>query len=353
MAETDVDVDPAEAQGLASQLVDELASDFTAALEKQATTIIKAQLKTRLRFERNLYKRWRPALDLLELVILAYRDLGLDFNAGRPAHPDVLHEVLLRLWARGCQVALEIHTLLRSGFADGAHGRWRTLHELAVVALFIREHPHAAQVYWDYTAVANWRAAKSYQRVAPRLGYELNSEEEMSLIAAKYKSAVKLNPDLVRTGDYGWATNALRAVGVNFKKKRGPTFSQLEEHAGVGQWRAHFGFASHNVHAGPHGVLYRIGTSTTPNAPLAGPTWFGLTEAAHACAIALMHLTHALVLPRSQQDVHLDFEGTSRRTGALKALIGFVDRVGEAFLRIDKKLKPARGGRKRRGRKVS
>ena len=41
------------------------------------------------------------------------------------------------IFARSCQVYLEIYCLMRNGFSDGAYARWRTLFELSVVAEFI------------------------------------------------------------------------------------------------------------------------------------------------------------------------------------------------------------------------
>jgi len=47
---------------------------------------------------------------------------------------------LARLYGRACQIGRKIELLLSNGFADGAEARWRTLHELTVVACFIYKH---------------------------------------------------------------------------------------------------------------------------------------------------------------------------------------------------------------------
>ena len=52
---------------------------------------------------------------------------------------DKVRVLLIRL-VRACQVTDEIICLLENGFADGAMARWRTLHEIAVVAVVISQH---------------------------------------------------------------------------------------------------------------------------------------------------------------------------------------------------------------------
>src|SRR5690349_16561332 len=95
-------------------------------------------------FEGRLQQMWGKGLDLLELLILVAHEAGEVVNErDRPRaalENDAVFEALVRLHARGCQVAREALCLLRSGYAAGAHSRWRTLHEIAATALFVRTH---------------------------------------------------------------------------------------------------------------------------------------------------------------------------------------------------------------------
>ncbi|WP_217430933.1 DUF5677 domain-containing protein [Sphingomonas bacterium] len=52
----------------------------------------------------------------------------------------MLNDTMLHLHARACQVVFEIITLMENGLADGAMARWRTLHEITVVATILAEH---------------------------------------------------------------------------------------------------------------------------------------------------------------------------------------------------------------------
>ena len=42
---------------------------------------------------------------------------------------------LTGLQARGCEIGFEVFTLLKNGFPDGAHARWRSLYEISVIAI--------------------------------------------------------------------------------------------------------------------------------------------------------------------------------------------------------------------------
>src|SRR5260370_35431821 len=76
-----------------------------------------------------------------------------------PADKPHLKTLLIRLLVRGCQVTDEIICLLENGFADGAMARWRTLHEIAVVAAVISQHGEdIAERYVDHQAVWSKRA---------------------------------------------------------------------------------------------------------------------------------------------------------------------------------------------------
>lgn len=87
---------------------------------------------------------WNKPLDLFYLFLGISLDLGATLNHNRRPQAaqenDLVFDVLTRLHARGCQIGYEIYLLLSHGFADGAHARWRTLHEISVVASFISTH---------------------------------------------------------------------------------------------------------------------------------------------------------------------------------------------------------------------
>ncbi len=126
--------------------VSESALDY---FSKKLLKLWKAQSKPMLRIQKNnrqifndyVNKNWGKPLDLLEALISVSLEAGQDFHEKfgpiAAQENNIVFDVLTRLHARGCQVSSEILILLRNGLADGAHARWRTLHEICVEAQFI------------------------------------------------------------------------------------------------------------------------------------------------------------------------------------------------------------------------
>lgn len=99
-----------------------------------------------------------------------------------------LVDVLPRLHARSCQIANEVITLLETGFADGAIARWRTLHEISVVANLLKEFGEdLACRYLDHQIYESYRAAKDYMNCYERLGYEPLEDMEYQEIKISYE----------------------------------------------------------------------------------------------------------------------------------------------------------------------
>ena len=93
--------------------------------------------------ERNV-RRWQEAFDLLDLHIAIATEAGESFNErlrpGAAANNDLLFDVLVRLHAKACLISQEITCLLKNGFADGAHARWRALHETIITSMFLSKN---------------------------------------------------------------------------------------------------------------------------------------------------------------------------------------------------------------------
>jgi hypothetical protein len=91
---------------------------------------------------------------------------------------------------RACQVTDEIACLLENGFADGAMARWRTLHEIAMVAAVISQHGEAiAERYLAHQFVESKRAMDKYLACYKQLGYgPLPLREQKKFSATSTKS---------------------------------------------------------------------------------------------------------------------------------------------------------------------
>lgn len=92
-------------------------------------------------FRVNLQARWEKGFDALRMLIELSRDIGTDFHRracrSRSRSRAHLNKALSRLHIRAIQIASEIMVLMENGYADGAMARWRTLHEVACVAMVL------------------------------------------------------------------------------------------------------------------------------------------------------------------------------------------------------------------------
>ena len=271
-------------------------------------------------FRSRLERRWREPLDLLRMLLTVAREFGDEVNretrnvVKRTVPPKV--EVLTRCHARACQVTEEVVCLLAGGFADGAVARWRTLHEIAVVAAFIGEGGDTlAERYLAHRAVQSFSAARVYERCQGALGYEPITASEMAAVQRAHDAAVERFGSPFHT-QYGWAAEALG-------KKR-PTFEDIERAAGIQRLRAHYRYASHNVHANATGAFLRLGLLPEHQVLLAGPSNFGLADAGHATAISLLQVSACLVVLAPVLDNII----------ALRIMEQLEQDIGQAFLAV-------------------
>lgn len=291
-------------------IVSEVSEDVLRSLHSTWRSHAWRQTRTQSKFRRRMRNQWGAAIDRLQMCLTVARELGTSANTAlrtdQAEPPGHLGDVMTRLHARACQITEEVASLLASGFADGAIARWRTLHEIAVVASFLRESgEQLARRYTEHQVIESYRAAVDYQACCERLGYEPMSDEEVEEMAGAREDLLQ---SYGREFDsaYGWAAEA---VG-----KPRPTFRDIEEATGIDHYRAHYRMASHNIHANPKGVFFRLGLVKEARLLLAGPSDAGLAEPGQSTAISLMQVTAAVSLLRPDLDALIGLAVLSRVT---------------------------------------
>ena len=188
--------------------------------------------RDRRAFVQRLHERWESPISLLRMMLTVSREFGemTSRSIARLGQDVALrHRVLTRLHARSCRVFDEVVCLLANGFADGAMARWRTLHEIAVVALFIlKQGEDTAGRFLDHQSVETYNAAKSYRRFCSQLRYAPMTDEDFAASKlARDETVAKYEHEPGFDSDYGWAAEALRIV------KRPPYFSDIEKSVGL------------------------------------------------------------------------------------------------------------------------
>jgi hypothetical protein len=244
------------------------------------------------RFRNSLRTRWGKAFDSYESFLAVAMDGGSAANSylrsGKAGKPGALVDAMVRVHARAAQVAGEVLALLESGYADGAHARWRTLHELAVVAALLSEHDDdLAERYLEHEVVESLRAAQQLKEYGGTIGEKSLSKREFERLVRMAKGLEdRFGPEYLKR--YGWAAKLL--------SNPNPNFDHLEKAASFNHLRPYYKLASYNVHATPKGANYRLGLlGLSTYTLLAGPSNAGLEAPGRFAAHSLLTITLSLL----------------------------------------------------------
>ena len=308
-----------------AETIPDIAKSMLAKIKDDAAAGLKEKWEYQQQFEERLRKHWGKPLKLLDLFISLATEAGDELNKSfrdeAARSNDAVFKALTLLHARGCQVASATLVLLRSGYSDDAHARWRALHEIAVVALFIGETGRTvAERYLLHDYVQRYKLALKHRRHAKAIQEEPISQKEFEEIKAERDILVARFGTPFKK-DYGWAASTLG--------KKQPTIADIEESVDLEHWRPYYGMASDNVHANAHGAYYRLGSSLRPGEILlAGPSNAGLADPGHWTAISLNQITTVLLATKPTLD----------NIVISNILLKLVDEIGEAFLQAHREL---------------
>lgn len=310
---------------LVQDSTDDISVSMLDILKKRSKTMLKEQSAIRKQFASNLRENYGEAFNLLEMQYVIALEAGDNFNneqrENAASKNDLVFEALARLHARACQVASEILTLLKAGYADGAHARWRTLHELSVISIFIRDNGNdIAERYLLHNGIESYKASKIYQENCNALGFQPIKAEELEEIEERYQHLIQRYGTEYGT-DYGWAASVI--------KKGRPTFYDIEKKSGLDHLRPFYKMACNNVHAGTTGILFKLGLcEESEDILLAGPSNIGLTDPGQSAAISLSQITTTFILLNPNID----------RIVTSKVLLNLDREIGNVFWECEQKI---------------
>jgi hypothetical protein len=325
------------------ELIEKLGDALPAIIDKsseEVSRLLVAELKSRSRemlrdqrnlhqqFTRNNYRTWKDALDHLEMVIVSAFEAGEQFNEINRAIAaktnDIAFDMLCRLHARACLVSKEILLLLKHGYPDGAHARWRSLHEIVVVAALISAHgSNLAERYALHDAVESYKAAQLHQKYASVGGYEPIDGDEFERIVSQYTKLIEKYGKSYHH-EYGWASAILEIPK--------PSFVDIERAVNLSHYRPLYKLASHNIHANPKGAFFKLGLLGNENVFLAGPSNVGLLDPGQSTARSLLQITSSFVL----REPTLDF------IVVCKTITRLVEETEDSFLAVTVKQETSR-----------
>ena len=307
----DFRIDPEKITDAISEAIQKVLEPVSESLLKgwleQSSDILNEEQLVHQEFEERLQGIWGSSLKLLEAFISVCHQSGQDFNTSyRPLavqENDIVFDVLTRLHARGCQVAKESLILLKNGLADGAHARWRTLHEITVTAMFISKYGRdVAERYVNHSVITEYLNAQQYQQYCTLLGYEPLSPQFLDQLRVDKDEAVRRYGPAFEQ-DNGWAAGILRKT----------RFSDIERDVNLNHLRPFYKLANMNVHAGSTGITYRLGMPLTEDKLLlSGSSIYGLAEPGQNTTVSLQQLTVTLLLSRPNLD-HIALSSTIQK----------------------------------------
>ena len=242
-------------------------------------------------FRARLYARWQEPVDKITMILAIAREYGGEVN--REMRMTISEEnefsvdVLTRSHARACQMTAEIIHLIEGGFSDGALARWRSLHELAVITMFIAQcGENLAKRYIEHNVIESKRAVMEYKRHMSTLGHEDDiDDDEYIEICHSYDNAINTYGSAFG-GPYGWADGYLDGLR--------PNFSNIEKSIDLDHMRPYYRLASHSTPANPKGIYFNLGLAANLDVLLAGPSNTGFADPGQLAANSLVQISTVL-----------------------------------------------------------
>ncbi|MBY9068236.1 DUF5677 domain-containing protein [Hyphomonas sp. WL0036] len=250
-------------------------------------------------FEKRNGDRWSNGFERIEVVWCIAADVGSNFNETyRPEAMrtnDSAFEALTRLHGRGLLVAREAIHLMKGGYAEGALSRWRTLHEILIVAMFIGKHGNIiAERYLLSAHFRSLEAALQLNKFASRANLDPFSNEDLVRFEDTCATIAKRYGDEMYA-EFGWAKPALLPRSDKWK----PRFEDVEASLELDHWRPRYKWASQHTHAGNRHSHASLGMAeASGDVILVGPSNSGMTDPLQMVAGHIGSLTTTLILTR-------------------------------------------------------
>lgn len=246
------------------------------------------------------------------------------------ADQDYRFEAVRNLHIRSVLTAREILCLMRGGYADGALGRWRTLHEISVVGGFLSDQDKSiSEKYLLSRHCQAYKAAKQYKQHEIGANLEPFDENVIEGMKKRRDQIMKEYGDEM-SKEWGWAASVINKTRV--------TFADVEAYIGLDHWRPRYKWACQDIHANHRPQNVMLGASESQEEVIiAMASNSGMTDPAQMTAHSITHIAAAFLMLEPNID----------RTAGMIAMQKLQDEIGETFLRIEKEtLERARSKRR-------
>jgi hypothetical protein len=280
-----------------------LSKEIIKDLKKGSKKMLAYNNKCRKKFEDRLYKRWKEPLNLLEFLIQISLESSIKHKEKLGKITDKTNDfkrsAIIKLHARALQISNEVLVLLKSGFADAAYARWRTLYELKIICFFLLHSNNiVSQRFLEHEVIRNLKEAKDYRECYKKLGF--------SPIKRKTFNKLKREKDRLCTkygdnfgDDYGWIPSSI----LNPRN-----FRTLEKYVKLDKFRHFYNLSCDATHGGAKG-FQRFGLMDIyrNKVLLVGASNYGLADPILNTASALYGISICLLNlePDFESNIHL------------------------------------------------
>lgn len=242
-------------------------------------------------------RTWGVALDQLDFlrnIVLEWSCEAVELRSGPYANPNTSF-ALNKLVARAYEVVGEIVTLARAGYADGALARWRSLHEVCVIAMFLgKQSDRCARMYLSHHQVEELRLLEVDR--ASGAANSNDSQNDRYLVHLRRQKVAMTNTfGAAFAGDYGWASIELGRAKT--------TFRELESHVGLEMLRHGYQRANSTVHGGALATLTRISLGIGAVDSATVPPAYGCEVATHYASASLSMMVAEFCLGTESADL--------------------------------------------------
>lgn len=282
---------PKRQQKMVTRVMKGSVKAFSKNLIDRAPKMLARRRKAKAGFEKRNLRRWREAFDLFETVWVCCEEIGRNFNQNfRPQavqEQDFVFEAMTAIHARSLLVGEERICMMKGGFPDAAISRWRTLHELSVVAALLSRG--GQDLALRYLAHADVQALKGLDAEA------IAQDEDLRAVKVRADFGIsRFGLELERT--YGWACNLIG--------KKQPNFGDLEKKADKGEARYFYKFASQHIHSNHRAHNDLLGMSESRDTMLlVGPSNSGMVGPLTLGTMSLTEVTALYINTRPSFDV--------------------------------------------------
>ncbi|MGX0133665.1 DUF5677 domain-containing protein [Cupriavidus metallidurans] len=233
-------------------------------------------------------------LDLLRQLMVEWCHTAEHASKGPYVKPHVAI-ALHKLTDRAFDVIGEVIALSRAGYADGALARWRTLHEICVISVFLARHSdRCAQMYLDHHVVEKLKLVAGQYALGTALTRDLHRDRYIRSLRSGLSTLVKRYGEAF-AGDYGWAS-----IELGTKKT---TFRTLEQHVDLEILRNAYQKANSVVHGGALAALTRISLGVAVVEANDAPLAHGCEIAVNYAAASISMLIAELCLDTESADL--------------------------------------------------